>query len=57
MFCTTYEINVGSIEAAKGANEATRNPPSCFFYFMFCLSVTPSINTPKSCNDFMIFII
>ena len=31
---------------AKGANTASRNPPSCFFISFFTISVTSSINTP-----------
>ena len=29
---TTEEITGCIIEAAKGANKAPRNPPSCFFF-------------------------
>ena len=35
----------------------TRNPPSCFYISWFTVSVTPSINTPESSNDFTILII
>ena len=44
-------------EAAKGANKAPRNQPFCFFLLCFTVSVTLSINTPKSCHDFMILVI
>ena len=44
-------------EVAKGANKAQRVPPFCFFISCFPVSVTPSINTSQSSNDFMIFII
>ena len=42
---------------AKGANKAPRNPPSCFFISCFTVSVTPSVNTTKFSNDFVILII
>ena len=47
-----------SNEATKGANKAGRNPPSCFFLFVSCFTVSliPSINTFKSSNGFMILI-
>ena len=51
---TTEEINCYTNEVAEGAKKAQRNLLS-FFYFMFCFSVTPSINTPKSSNDFITF--
>ena len=54
---TTGEITDCINEAAKGANKAPRNPPSCYFISSCTVSVTPSINTPKSSNDFIIFII
>ena len=54
---TTEEITGCTNEVAKGANKAPRNPPSCFFISCFTVSVTPSINTPESSNDFMILII
>ena len=44
---TTKEIN----DCTNGATKAPRNPPSCF------LIHTPSINTPKSANHFMVLII
>ena len=44
-------------EAAKGATKAPRNQRSCFFISCFTVSVTPSINTPESSNDFMVLII
>ena len=51
---TTEEITGCTNEAAKGANNAPRNPPSCFFYNVF---ITPSINTVESFNGFIVFII
>ena len=42
---------------ANGANNAGRNPHSCFFISVFNDSVIPSINTFKYPNDFMILII
>ena len=42
---------------AKGANKAPRNLPFGFFILYFTLSVTSSLNTPKSSNDFIILII
>ena len=58
---TTEEMAGCANKAAKGANKAPRNPPSCFFvchlYSSFTVSVTPSINTPESSNDFIIVII
>ena len=53
----TEEITVCTNEVAKGGNKAPRNPPSCFFIPSFTVSVTSSINTPKSSIDFIIFII
>ena len=47
---TTEEIDDCFNEAAKGSNKAPRNLPSCFFISDFTVSVTPSINTPKSSN-------
>ena len=48
---TTDEITGHNIATAKGANKAPRNPPSCFFYFVFyCCFHTFS-------NTFMILII
>ena len=44
-------------EAPKGANKAPANPPSYFSISCFTASVTPSISTPESSNDFMILII
>ena len=41
----------------KGANIASRNPPTCFFISCFTVSVSQSINTPESSDDFMILII
>ena len=54
---TAEKITVCTNEAAKGADKAGRNPPSCFFYFIFTVSVIPSINTFESSNDFMMLII
>ena len=54
---TTEEITGCTNEAAKGANKAPTNPPSCCFISCFTVSVTPSINTPEVSNDFMILII
>ena len=42
---------------AKGANKAPRNLSFCYFISSFTISVTPSINTPKFSNDFIILII
>ena len=41
----------------KGAKKARRNLPSCFFISCFTVSVTPSIGTPESSNDFVILIL
>ena len=54
---TTEEITGCTNEAAKGANKAPGNPPSCFYISSFTFSVAPSINTPESSNGFIIFII
>ena len=54
---TTEEISGCTNNTAKGANKAPRNPPSCFFISSFNVSVTPSINTSESYNDFIIFMI
>ena len=54
---TTEEISDCTNEAAKGANKAPRNLLSCFFISYFTVFVTRSIKTPKSPNNFMIFII
>ena len=54
---TTEEITGCTNEAAKGANKVPRNLPSCFFISSFTVSVTPSMNTPESSNDFIILII
>ena len=45
---TTEEITACTNEAAKGANKALINSPSCFFISSFTVSVTPSINTAES---------
>ena len=52
---TTEEITSCTNEVARGANKASRNLPSYFFISCFTVSVTPSINTPKS-YDFNNFI-
>ena len=54
---TTEEITGCTNKAAKGANKTPRNLLSSFFISYFTVSVTPSINTPESSNDFMILII
>ena len=54
---TTEEITGFTNEAAKVASKASRNRLSCFFASCFTFSVTPSIDTPESCNDFIILII
>ena len=55
---TNKEITGCTNEVAKDANKVPRNPPSCLFYFMFyCFTVTPSTNTPKFSQSFMILII
>ena len=58
MSFTTEKITVCTNEAAKDANKAPRNPSSCcFFISSVTVSVTPSVNTPESSNDFIILII
>ena len=54
---TFEEITSCTNEMAKGANKVPRNPPSCFFISSFTVSVTPSMNTPESSNDFTLFMI
>ena len=54
---TTEEITGSCNEATKSANKAQKNPASRFFISSFTVSVTLSINTPESSNDFIIFII
>ena len=54
---TTEEITSCTNETANGANNAGRNPPSCFFILCFIGSVIQSINTFESSNDSMILII
>ena len=54
---TTEEITGSTNEAAKGANKAPSNQPSCFIIASFIVSVTPSINTHEYSSDFIIFII
>ena len=57
MLFTIEEINSCNNEAAKCANKASGNMPSCSFISCFTVSVTPLINTPESSNYFMILII
>ena len=45
IYFTTEEVTGCTDEAAKGANKAPRNPPSCSFTSSFTVSVTSSINT------------
>ena len=54
---TTEEITGCTKEAAKGANKAPRNLPSCSFISYLTVSVTPSIDTPESSNDYIILMI
>ena len=54
---TTEEITGCTNEAAKGANKAPRNLPSCFLISCFTVSVTLSVNVPESSTDCMILII
>ena len=54
---TTEEITGCINEAAKDASKTPRNLPPHFSILCFTVSVTPSINTPKSSHDFMILII
>ena len=54
---TTEEITGSTNEAAKGGNKAPKNQPSGCFISCFTVLVTPSVNTSKSTNDFIIFII
>ena len=56
---TTEEILDCTNEVARGSKKAPRNPPSCFFLFVSCftVSVTPSLYRPGSSNDFMILLI
>ena len=54
---TLEEISGCTNEAAKCANKAPWNTRSCFYISRFTISVTPSINTPKSFNDFDIIVI
>ena len=54
---TLEEISGCTNEAAKCANKAPWNTRSCFYISRFTVSVTPSINTPKSFNDFDIIVI
>ena len=48
----TEEITGCTNEVAKGANNAPRNSSFWFIILSFAVSVTPSINTPESSNDF-----
>ena len=54
---TTEEIAGCTNEADESAKTVPRNPPSCFFISCFTVSVTPSIDTPKSSNNLIILII
>ena len=54
---TTEEITGCTVEVAKGAHTAPRNSPPYFFISCFIASVTLSINTHESSNDFIILII
>ena len=54
---TTEEIIGCTIEVAKSANKASRNPSFFFFFSYFSVSVNLSINTPNYSNDFIILII
>ena len=51
------EITGCTNEAAKGANKASRNLPSCFFISCITVAVNPSIKTLESSADFMVLII
>ena len=53
---TTEETKVSNTKAAKGDKQ--KSTFLFFFYFILCFtaSVTPSINTPQSANDFTILI-
>ena len=53
---STEEITGCINDAAKSANKPPRIPPSYLFISSFPVSVNPSINTPESSNDFIIFI-
>ena len=48
----TEEITDCTNEVAKGANNAPGNSSFWFIILSFAVSVTPSINTPESSNDF-----
>ena len=54
---TTDEITICTDEMAKGENKAPANPPSYSFISCFIVSITQSIITSKSSNDFVILII
>ena len=54
---TTDEVIGCTNEAPKIANKASRNSSACFFISCITNSVTPSLNTQESPNDFMIIII
>ena len=54
---TTEEITSCTNEEVKGANKALRNLPCCFLISCSTVSVTPSMNTHESSNDFVILII
>ena len=54
---TKEEITSFTKEANKVANKAPRSPSCCFLFHVFLFQLTPSVNTPKSFNNFMILII
>ena len=54
---TTEETTGCTTEAAKGANKAPRNLPSCFLVSYVTAPATLSINTSESSNDITILII
>ena len=52
-----WRITGSANETARGAYKTPRHLPSCFFIWCFAVSVTPSIYTPDSSDDLMIWII
>ena len=50
----TEKITSYTNEAAKVANKAGKNPPSCVFVSGCTVSVMPSVNIFESSNNFMI---
>ena len=54
---TAEEITGCTNEAAKSASKASGDLLSCFFIAYYTVSVTPSINTLESSNDWIILII